>query len=203
MHFGILSSKDQFPYGPKPRHQNVLTGKVREEDFITAVLRTGGTYSILHNRESIPRFIDHVISRGLTQFDNARDTAILLPAGLSISDYVAPESEPRRFSFDASYTDNIVIAVAPMTPKLALHITVRHVRKNTVLSEQYIGLGGNSTFRAELDINDVPRTDAWFELEVAHVRGDDLVGHGLFEVSIETEHVATDHDSEKDEHDEL
>lgn len=203
MHFGILSSKDPFLYGPKPRHQNILTGKVREEDFITAVLRTGGTYSILHNRESIPRFVDHVISRGLTHFDNARDTAILLPAGLSISDYVAPESEPRRFSFDASYTDNIVIAVAPMTPKLALHVTVRHVRKNTVLSEQLIGLGANSTFRAELDINDVPRTDAWFELEVAHVQGDGLVGRGLFEVGIETEPVTTDEESKKNDHDEL
>lgn len=209
MHFGILPNKNQILHGPKPRHHTALTGKAREEDLITAVLHTGGTYSILHNREAIPRFIDHVISHGLTQYDNARDTATLLPVGLSISDFVTPESEPRRFSFDASYTDNAVIAVAPMTPRLALHITVRHVRKNVVLSEQFIGLGGNSTFRAELNIDDIPRTDAWFELEVAHAVGDGLVGGGLFEVSIETEHTGADaesngeHRSGKDEHDEL
>jgi hypothetical protein len=208
MHFGILQSKGQTLYGPKPRHQTVLTGKIREEDLITAVLRTGGTYSILHNRDAVPRFIDHVISRGLTQYDNARDTAILLPVGLSVSDYVAPDSEPRRFSFDANFTDNIIIAVAPLTPKLALHIQVRHVRKNIVLMEQYIGLGGNTTFRAELDINDIPRTDAWFELEVAHTKGHGLVGSGLFEVSIETEPTGTDAETErsepeKEDHDEL
>ncbi|KAF9691421.1 hypothetical protein EKO04_010815 [Ascochyta lentis] len=204
MHFGILPSKGQTIYGPKSQQQTALTGKVREEDLITAVLRTGGTYSILHNRAAIPRFIDHVISRGLTQYDNARDTAILLPVGLSISDYVTPESEPRRFSFDANYTDNVVIAVAPMTPKLALHVTVRHVRKNTVLSDEFIGLGGNTSFRAELDIDDIPRTDAWFELEVAHVRREGLVGRGLFEVSIETESVGTDAQVDgEDGHDEL
>jgi hypothetical protein len=209
MHLGILPKKDQVPFGPRPREQTVLTGKIREEDLITAVLRTGGTYSILHNRDAIPRFVDHVISRGLTEYDNARDTATLLPVGLSISDHVEPESEPRRFSFDASYTDNVVIAVAPMTPKLALHVTVRHVRKNIVLSEQYIGLRGNSTFRAKLDIDDVPRTDAWFELEVAHAEGDGLVGSGLFEVSIETESTGAnaesngEHRSGKDQHDEL
>jgi hypothetical protein len=209
MHLGILHKKDQIPFGPRPREQTVLTGKIREEDLITAVLRTGGTYSILHNRDAIPRFVDHVISRGLTEYDNARDTATLLPVGLSISDHVEPESEPRRFSFDASYTDNVVIAVAPMTPKLALHVTVRHVRKNIVLSEQYIGLRGNSTFRAKLDIDDVPRTDAWFELEVAHAEGDGLVGSGLFEVSIETESTGAnaesngEHRSGKDQHDEL
>lgn len=209
MHFGILPSKGQTLYGPKSRHETILTSQVREEDLITAVLRTGGTYSILHNREAIPRFVDHVISRGLTQYDNARDTATLLPVGLSISDYVMPELEPRRFSFDASYTDNVVIAVAPMTPRLALHITVRHVRRNTVLHEQHIGLGGNTTFRAKLDIDDVPRTDAWFELEVAPARGDGNVGRGLFEVSIETEHFEGHsesdgrHRADTDEHDEL
>jgi hypothetical protein len=209
MHLGVLPKKDQIPFGPRPREQTVLTGKIREEDLVTAVLRTGGTYSILHNRDAIPRFVDHVISRGLTEYDNARDTATLLPVGLSISDHVEPESEPRRFSFDASYTDNVVIAVAPMTPKLALHVTVRHVRKNIVLSEQYIGLRGNSTFRAKLDIDDVPRTDAWFELEVAHAEGDGLVGSGLFEVSIETESTGAnaesngEHRSGKDQHDEL
>ncbi|KAF1928189.1 uncharacterized protein M421DRAFT_156107 [Didymella exigua CBS 183.55] len=209
MHFGILPKKGQLPFGPRPREQTILTGKIREEDLIAAVLRTGGTYSILHNREAIPRFVDHVISRGLTEYDNSRDTATLLPVGLSISDYVQPESEPRRFSFDASYTDNVVIAVAPMTPKLALHVTLRHVRKNVVLNEQYVGRGGNSTFRAKLDIDDVPRTDAWFELEVAHAEGRGLVGSGLFEVSIESESTGANaessgqHRSDKDEHDEL
>ncbi|KAL1653262.1 hypothetical protein SLS61_004139 [Didymella pomorum] len=209
MHLGILPKKDQIPFGPRPRSQTILTGKISEEDLITAVLRTGGTYSILHNRNAIPRFVDHVISRGLTQYDNARDTATLLPVGLSISDHVDPASEPRRFSFDASYTDNVVIAVAPMTPKLALHVAVRHVRKNIVLREQYIGLGGNSTFRAALDIDDVPRTDAWFELEVAHAEGDGLVGSGLFEVSIESEstganaEVNGEGEAAKEEHDEL
>lgn len=209
MHFGILPKKDQNPFGPRSREQSVFTGKIREEDLIAAVLRTGGTYSILHNREAIPRFIDHVISRGLSEYDNARDTATLLPVGLSISDYVEPESEPRRFSFDASYTDNAVIAVAPMTPKLALHVTVRHVRRNVVLNEQFIGLGGNSSFRASLDIDDVPRTDAWFELQVAHAEGHGLLRSGLFQVSIETESTGADGESNgrrrsgTDEHDEL
>lgn len=210
MHIGIVPSKEQTLFGPKPHNkQPVLTGQVREEDLIAAVLSTGGTYSVLHNRAAIPRFIDHVISRGLTQYDNARDTATLLPTGLSITDYVTPDSEPRRFSFDASYTDNVIISVAPVTPRLALRVTMRHVRKNTVISEQFVGLAGNSSFRAELDIDDVPRTDAWFELEVAHKEGGGLVGSGLFEVSIEAEKVDTGAESdgrfrsERDMHDEL
>lgn len=209
MHFGILPKKNRFLFGPRPYERSALTGKIREEDLINAVLRTGGTYSILHNREAIPRFIDHVISRGLTEYDNARDTATLLPVGLSISDYVDPDTEPRRFSFDASYTDTVVIAVAPLTPKLALHVTVRHVRKNVVLNEQFIGRGANSTFRAELEIDDVPRTDAWFEVEVTHAEGDGLVGSGLFEVSIESESTGASAESNgeyrsgMDQHDEL
>jgi hypothetical protein len=209
MHFGILPKKDQAAFGPRPRSEIVLTGKIKETDLIAAVLRTGGTYSVLHNREAIPRFVDHVISRGLTEYDNARDTATLLPAGLSISDYIDPSSEPRRFSFDASYTANVIVAVAPVTPRLALRVALRHVRKNVVLNEQFVGRGGNSTFRARLDVDDVPRTDAWFELEVAHAEGDGLVGSGLFEVSIETQSTGANAQldgkqrSESDEHDEL
>lgn len=187
MHMGILPTASQSLFGPRPRQRHALTGQVREEDLISAVLRTGGTYSTLHSRDHIPAFVSHVVSRGLSQYDNARDTATLLPAGLTITDYLSPASEPRRFSFDASLTDNIVVAVAPVTPRLALHVSIRHVRRNVVLSEQFVGLGGNSSFRAELDVEDVPRTDAWFELEVAHKEGGGLVGSGLFEVSIEAE----------------
>jgi hypothetical protein len=188
MHFGILPSQSSLLHPkPRPYPQPALTGQIREQDLIAAVLHTGGTYSTLHNRAAIPRFLDHVISRGLTHYDNAPDTAILLPAGLTITDHITPDSEPRRFSFDASYTANVVVSVAPLSPKLALHIQVRHVRRNIVLQEQFVGLGGSAEFRAELDVDDVPRTDAWFELEVAHARGRGLVGGGLFEVGIEME----------------
>ncbi|KAF2010729.1 hypothetical protein BU24DRAFT_426940 [Aaosphaeria arxii CBS 175.79] len=168
--------------------------KSKEEELINAVLDTGGTYSILHSLHTIPRFLDHVVSRGLTHYDNAGDTATLLLSGQSISDYVTPESEPRRYSFDAGAVDNVIIAVAPLTPRLSLKVAVRHVRRNMVVKDLIIGLEGNATFRAELGIDDIPRTDAWFELEVAHVKGERLVGSGLFEVSIETEKAAKEDD---------
>ncbi|KAF1979347.1 hypothetical protein BU23DRAFT_549352 [Bimuria novae-zelandiae CBS 107.79] len=195
VHLGLLPP----PHSPSDTidsdDEEVAMSKAKEEDLITGVLRTGGTYSILHNEDAVPSFLDHVVSRGLTQYDNARDTATLLPPGISISDYVTPESEPRRFSFDASELNNAIIAVSPITPKLSLHVCVRHVRRNAVVKELDIGLDGNATFRAELGIGDVPRTDAWFELEVAHVEGSGLVGSGLFEVSIETENVESYHSS--------
>jgi hypothetical protein len=157
------------------------------EDLMTAVLRTRGTYSILHSQDSVPRFLDHVVSRGLTQYDNADDTATLLVPGISICDYVTPEAEPRRYSVSTYASDNMAVAVAPITSNLALRVSVRHVRSNRAVRELNIGLGGNATFRAELSLADVPRTDAWFELEVEHVAGDGLAGGGLFQVSIETE----------------
>ncbi|KAL1600514.1 hypothetical protein SLS60_006900 [Paraconiothyrium brasiliense] len=195
VHLGLLPPPRYPSEAPETTDEDEATLKAKEQDLITGVLRTGGTYSILHNEEAVPNFLDHVVSRGLTQYDNARDTATLLPAGLSINDYVTPESEPRRFSFDASELDNAIISVHPITPKLALHVCMRHVRRNEVVKELDIGLDGNATFRAELGIGDVPRTDAWFELEVAHVEGSGFVGSGLFEVSIQTEKVESYHSS--------
>ncbi|KAL5371891.1 hypothetical protein DPSP01_013928 [Paraphaeosphaeria sporulosa] len=195
VHFGLLPPPRSPSDESDATHEDAALTKAKEQDLITGVLRTGGTYSILHNEDAVPSFLDHVVSRGLTQYDNARDTATLLAAGLSISDYVTPESEPRRFSFDASELDNAIISVHPITPKLSLHVCMRHVRRNVVLKELDIGLDGNATFRAELGIGDVPRTDAWFELEVAHVEGGGLVGSGLFEVSIATEDVERYHSS--------
>ncbi|KAF2750211.1 hypothetical protein M011DRAFT_484069 [Sporormia fimetaria CBS 119925] len=192
VHIGVLS-----PAGNTRRYAP------REEDFMTGVLRTGGTYSVLHNRASIPRFLDHVISRGLTQYDNAGDTETLLVPGLSIRDFVTPAMEPRRYSIDAHSIDNAVISVAPITANLGLHVRVRHVRTNEAVEELDIGLGGNKTFRVELGIADIPRTDAWFELEVAHARGSNLAGGGLFEVSIEAESVDMDHEPASMGHDEL
>jgi len=187
MHLGLLPPEKP-SYGPR-EDVEVNLGKQKEEALINAVLRTGGTYSVLHTQHSVSSFLDHVVSRGLTEYDNARDTATLLLPGLTIGDLVTPESEPRRFSFDAHAMDNAVINVSPLTSKLSLHVRVRHVRMNAVITEEDIGLGGNATFRAELGIDDIPRGDAWFELEVAHIQRDDLVGSGLFEVSVETEDV--------------
>jgi hypothetical protein len=209
MHLGLLPPTEP-SYGPT-EDVEVALGKQREEDLIDAVLSTGGTYSVLHSPHSVSSFLEHVVSRGLTEYDNARDTATLLLPGLSIGDYVTPETEPRRFHFDAHAMDNVVIAVSPITPKLALHVRVRHVRKNTIITELAIGLGGNATFRAELGVDDIPRGDAWFELEVAHVEEGDLRGSGLFEVSVETEDVGlsdADHYDRRnghvgDDHDEL
>lgn len=193
VHLGLLPPPHSPSDEPDQDGEEAALSKAKEQDLITGVLRTGGTYSILHNEEAVSSFLDHVVSRGLTQYDNARDTATLLPAGISISDYVTPESEPRRFSFDASELDNAIISVSPVTPKLSLRVSVRHVRRNAVVKELDVGLNGNATFRAELGIGDIPRTDAWFELEVAHIEGSGLVGSGLFEVSIETENAKSYH----------
>jgi hypothetical protein len=107
--------------------------------------------------------------------------------------------------------DNIIISVSPITSKLSLHVRIRHVRRNAVITELDIGLGGNATFRAELGVDDIPRGDAWYELEVAHVERDQLVESGLFEVSVDTEDLGlsdADHYDKRnghvyDEHDEL
>jgi hypothetical protein len=189
VHLGLFPPAHLDSVGPPPKKGIVATEVAKEQDLITAVLRTGGTFSVLHNPEAVPSFLRHVVSRGLTQYDNAGDTATLLLPGLSISDYVTLESEPRRFSFDAHSMDNVIISVAPITSRLSLHVSVRHVRRNLVLEELDIGLRGNKTFRAALGIDDIPRTDAWFELEVEHIEGDGLQGSGLFEVSLETEEV--------------
>lgn len=188
VHLGLLPAIHDGPMESESEIEPDMAtlDKAKRDDLMTAVLRTGGTYSILHNEQEITSFLDHVVSRGLTQYDNARDTATLLLPGLSIRDYVTPESEPRRFSFDASVTNNVIIAVSPITDKLSLHVCVRHVRRNAVIRELDIGLTGNATFNVELGIEDIPRTDAWFELEVAHIEGEKLAGSGLFEVSIET-----------------
>ena len=166
-----------------------VSNRTEEQDLITAVIRTGGTFAAIHGHHNISKFVEHVISRGLTEYDNARDTAIILLPGLSISEYVTPESEPRRFSFDAHTMDKIIIVVAPITNGLSLRVALRHVRRNTIISKLDIGPHGNATFRTQLGVGDIPRTDAWFELEIEHVKGDGLVGSGLFEVSIETEDV--------------
>ncbi|KAJ4988637.1 hypothetical protein SVAN01_05928 [Stagonosporopsis vannaccii] len=187
MHIGMLPASSH-TYGPQPaRGHHALTGAIRSHDLIAAVLRSGGTYSTLHSASSIPHFISHAISRGITPYDNAPDTATLLPAGLSIADAVTPGTEPRRYSFDARSTSNVIVTVAPLTPRLALRIRIRHVRRNAVISEQIVGRGGESSFRATLGSEDVPRTEAWFELEVEHAEGGGLVGSGLFEVGVETE----------------
>lgn len=186
MHIGMLPPSSH-TYGPQPAlRPHALTGAIHTHDLIAAVLRSGGTYSTLHAASSIPHFISHAISRGITPYDNAPDTATLLPAGLSIVDAITPSSEPRRYSFDARSTSNVIVSVAPLTPQLALRIRVRHVRRNAVISEQIVGRGGESTFRASLGGDDVPRTDAWFELEVEHAWGVG-VGNGLFEVGVEME----------------
>jgi hypothetical protein len=190
IHLGILPTEDASSPKLKADSQPPALEN-REQDLITAVLRTGGTYSTLHNSSCSPKFIEHVISRGLSQYDNAEDTATLLLPGLTISDFVTPEAEPRRYTFEAHSADNIIIAVAPVTSKLSLHIAIRHVRRNMVVTEADIGVKGNATFRTDLSVDDIPRTDAWFELEVAHVPGDDLAGSGLFEVNIETETMDT------------
>jgi hypothetical protein len=184
VHLGLLPSRRNF-FGPKlasavkalarggRRKSNSSSDSApNEDDLIAAVLNSGGTYSVLHNAGAVPRFVDHVVSRGLTQYDNARDTATLLPAGLAIRDFVSPASEPRRFSFDAHSTARMAVSVAPLSPRLALSVCMRHVRRNRVISEQIVGRGGNATFRAALEVDDIPRTDAWYEIEVAHVKGD-------------------------------
>jgi hypothetical protein len=189
VHLGLLPKKQSPAIGPTVQADvEIAMDKKREEDLITAILRTGGTYSILHHQSYISAFLEHVISRGLTQYDNARDTAMHLVEGLAITDYVTPDTEPRRFSFDAHALDNVILSVAPITSRLRLHVTLRHVRRNVVLREFDVGLGGNATFRAALGLYDVPRKDAWFELEVAHVEAEQLSGSGLFEVSLESEH---------------
>ncbi|KAH6638871.1 hypothetical protein C7974DRAFT_122739 [Boeremia exigua] len=180
-HVGLLAPHVH----PLPR--TALTARPSDADLAAAVLASGGTYSVLHDRAAIPNFLSHVVSRGLTPYDNAPDTATLLPAGLSIRDAVGPDTQPRRYAFDARSTSNAVVAVAPLTPRLALRVVVRHVRRGVVLSDVLVGRGGNASFRAELDLDDVPRTDAWFELEVGPVEGG--VGAGLFEVSVEMETV--------------
>lgn len=185
VHLGLLPPGGAIHHTPSEGATELE--KAQMEDLMTSVLRSGGTYSILHSRSSIPRFLDHVVSRGLTQYDNADDTATLLVPGLSICDYVTPEAEPRRYSFDASTIDNIIIAVAPITPNLALRVSVRHVRNNEAVRELDIGRGGNASFRTELSVTDIPRTDAWYELEVAHIAGDGHAGSGVFEVSVEAE----------------
>lgn len=200
VHMGLLPPAETIHRGTTEDVTALETAQT--QDLITAVLRTGGTYSILHSRSSIPRFLDHVVSRGLTQYDNADDTATLLVPGLSICDYVTPEAEPRRYTFDAHMIDNIVIAVAPITPNLSLRVSVRRVRKNEAVQQLDIGVNGNATFRAELSVADIPRTDAWFELEVAHIAGDHLVGSGIFEVSVEAEAIKTNAQTEH-RHDEL
>ncbi|KAF3000102.1 hypothetical protein E8E13_003465 [Curvularia kusanoi] len=191
MHIGILppnTSTSAAPFGPSPHPSHAaLTGRIRDTDLIAAVLRTGGTYSVLSNPRAIPAYVQHIVSRGLTRYDNARDTATLLPPGLLITDYISPSSEPRRFSFDARYTANSIVTVTPVTPKLALKVAVRHVRRNEVVSEQFVGLGEEKRFTTTLDVDDVPRTDAWFELVVEHAEGRGLVGSGLFEVEVEAE----------------
>jgi hypothetical protein len=190
VHVGVLLPPGVAPLAPKSDNDVTPQEREMEQELITAILRTGGTYSLLHSRSAVPSFLQHVVSRGLTQYDNARDTSMLLPTGLSISDFVSPESEPRRFSFDAHDTDNIIIAVAPITRGLSLQVRVRHVRRNLVIQDAQIGSRGNKTFKASLGVDDIPRTDAWFELEVGHVKGEGMVGSGLFEVSIETESTA-------------
>jgi len=188
VHLALLPPVARSSFGPlaQKEYENSMA-EARGEDLISAVLRSGGTYSILHHPSYVSAFLDHVVSCGLTQYDNARDTATHLFEGIAIADFVTPDTEPRRFSFDAHALDNVILSVAPITSRLKLHVTLRHVRKNVVLKEFDIGLGGNATFRAELGLYDVPRRDAWFELEVAHVEADRLVGSGLFEVSMETE----------------
>lgn len=171
----------------------------QEEDLITVVLRTGGTYSMLHHANDVSSFLDHVISRGLTQYDNPSDISTLLLAGLSISDYITPSSEPRRYNFDATAHDNILISLSPISTRLKLKVLLRHVRTNSIIKELDVGGGGNATFVAELGLRDVPRGDAWYEVEVRHVgeggfEGDTiqvgrLEGSGLFELSVEVQDV--------------
>ena len=210
VHLGLLPSHRGI-FGPKPAAAAAAPaaaagtpsrGAADEQDLMAAVLRSGGTYSTLHNQDAVGRFLEHVVSRGLTQYDNARDTATLLPAGLAISDFVSPASEPRRFSFDAHSTGRMAVAVAPLSPWLALRVCVRHVRRNKVISEQIVGRGGNATFHAALAADDIPRTDAWYEIEVEHVSGEELEGSGLFEISIETQE-GTGWRVEREGHDEL
>ncbi|KAH7130038.1 hypothetical protein B0J11DRAFT_412251, partial [Dendryphion nanum] len=98
VHLGILPPATVVPAHGADNELARLQN-ARAEDLVTAVLRTGGTYSILHSEDSISPFLSHVISRGLTHYDNAKDTATLLLPGLSINDYVTPKTEPRRYSF--------------------------------------------------------------------------------------------------------
>ncbi|KIW04647.1 uncharacterized protein PV09_04392 [Verruconis gallopava] len=209
VHLGLLPPSQ--PHVGPMEDVEIALGKAKEEELIAAVLETGGTYSVLHSQHAVASFLDHVVSRGLTQYDNARDTATLLLPGLSIGDYVTPLSEPRRFQFDAHAMDNVVITVSPISSKLSLNVRVRHVRRNAVITELDIGLSRNATFRAEVSIDDIPRGDAWFELEVTHIEGDGLRGSGLFEVNVESEDVGLS-DADKfdkkngykhDDHDEL
>jgi hypothetical protein len=212
VHIGLLPPTENGP------HPASIT-EPQEEDLITAVLRTGGSYSILHHANDVSSFLDHVISRGLTHYDNPSDTSTLLLAGLSISDYITPSSEPRRYSFDATAHDNILISLSPISTRLKLKVLLRHVRSNSIVKELDIGLGGNATFVAELGVRDVPRGDAWFEVEVRHlgeegfegepVQVGRLEGSGLFEVSLEVQDMGRigeddnyEEEEEKDVHQE-
>ncbi|KAE9974487.1 hypothetical protein EG328_003817 [Venturia inaequalis] len=204
VHIGLLppASAGSGPY------RNSLIENPQEDDLITAVLRTGGTYSILHHDNDVSSFLDHVISRGLTNYDNPSDTSTLLSPGLSISDYITPSSEPRRYNFDATAHDNILISLSPISTRLKLKVFLRHVRTNFIVKELDIGRGGNATFVAELGFRDVPRGDAWYEVEVRHLgdggfEGDPvevgrLEGSGLFEVSVEVQDVGGIGDDDDD-----
>lgn len=208
VHIGLLSPTENGP------HPASMTENPQEEDLITAVLRTGGTYSILHHANDVSSFLDHVISRGVTHYDNPSDTSTLLLAGLTISDYITPSSEPRRYNFDATAHDDILISLLPISTRLKLKVLLRHVRSNSIVKELDVGLGGNATFVAKLDVQDVPRGDAWYEIEVRHVgeggfEGDpvqvgELEGSGLFELSVEVQDVGgigEDDDYEAEEED--
>jgi hypothetical protein len=193
VHIGLLPPTEN---GPHPASMT----QAQEEDVITAVLRTGGTYSILHHANDISSFLDHVISRGLTHYDNPSDTSTLLLAGLSISDYITPSSEPRRYNFDATAHDNILISLCLISARLKLKVLLRHVRSNSIVRELDVGLGGNATFMAKLGVRDIPRGDAWYEVEVRHlgtggfegepVEKGRLEGSGLFEISVEVQDIS-------------
>ena len=190
VHLGHLPAVARSAFGPSiDTGIDGAIGRAKEEKLMTAVLRTGGTYSILHRKTHVRPFLEHVVSRGLTQLDNAVDTATVLPPGLTIADLMTAEVEPRRYSFDAAALHNAVVSVSPVSNKLALYVSLRHVRRNVALKSFVIGTGGNATFRAELGVHDIPRGDAWFELEIAHVSGDGLVPTGVFEVSLNCEAV--------------
>ncbi|QDS69262.1 hypothetical protein FKW77_002163 [Venturia effusa] len=203
VHIGLLPRAGSGP------HRDTLIENPQEDDLITAVLRTGGTYSILHHDNDISSFLDHVISRGLTHYDNPSDTSTLLLPGLSISDYITPSSEPRRYAFEATAHDNILVSLSPISTSLKLKVLLRHVRSNSVVKELNVGRGGNASFVAELGFRDVPRGDAWYEVEVRHL-GDGgfegepvevgrLEGSGLFEVSVEVQDVGGIGDEDGDD----
>lgn len=141
------------PLSPVPGRRSIRTGSGVQRrqgtstpadlELITAILRTGGVYSVINSAEAQANFIDLVSQKGATAIDdNTGSTA--LKKGLSIASLITSSETPKYFTYTAQPGEAINITITSLSA-VGLNAILHDILQNNDVRDGSVVAGGHAS----------------------------------------------------------